>query len=85
MKWACSIVQIVIPCSLSMEPGFNRRLVSVGFMVDNVELGDVTLRMFRPSTVSTIALLSISKVTNIMARLNIIKLFIYYIHDLFFW
>jgi len=68
-----------------MDARFNHRLFSVGFVVDNVALGDVTLRMFRLSPVSAIALLTISKVTTIMASIKTINPFIYYVHDFCFW
>ena len=83
MKWVYSMVQTISTCSLSMDAGFIHSLVSVGFVVENVALGNVTLRMFR-SSISTIALLSINKFTTIMASIKTI-IFIYYIHDLCFW
>ena len=79
------MVQTVSTCSLSTDAGFNGRLVSVGFVVDNVALGDITLRIFRSPTISTIALLSINKVTTKMASTKTINFFIYYIHKLCFW
>jgi hypothetical protein len=78
MKW---VVQTISTCYLSKDAGFIHRLVSVGFVVDNVTLGDVTLRMFGSSPVSTIALLSISNVTTIMASIQTINLFIYLLHS----
>jgi len=86
MKWVCSVVRTVstCTCSLSIGAGFNHRLGSVGFVVDNV-----TQRCYPPH-VSVFSCqyccpFIYQQSNNLNGKHKNIKLLYYYIHDLCFW